>query len=156
MNKITLVLTTLFLLFSSVTFGAEMSCRELDGKVKGLIAAIPLPSTYERKQAEIFTQLEMLGTRVVPFIIKYLDDRRPLRYRSIALENKAINRFEGVRFYSPEKVVDALGAILNQLTGRSFEDDYNRSTEAERDKAVGGWRNYLKEELAKGTFECRP
>ena len=140
-----------------------MSCLDLDSKVKSLIEEVTIPSTnpvkYEKtegKQAQIFAQLEKLGKRSVPFIIKYLDDRRPLIYRSIRLQNNPANQIESMRHYSPEKVVDALVAILNQLTGRRFGFIYNGATEAERDEAVAGWRNYLQEELAKDAYDCRP
>jgi hypothetical protein len=57
--------------------------------------------------------------------------------------NKSPQAFEGLRHYGPEKVVDALAAILNQITGQDFGFIYNGTTDAERDKTVRGWRDFL-------------
>lgn len=46
--------------------------------------------------------------------------------------------------YGPEKVVDALAAILNQITGRHFGFIYNGATDAERTKTVRAWRDFLR------------
>jgi hypothetical protein len=62
---------------------------------------------------------------------------------SISLENESPDAFEGLRHYGPEKVVDALAAILNQITGQDFGFIYNGATEAQRTQAVQGWRNFL-------------
>jgi hypothetical protein len=78
-------------------------------------------------------------------IIARMDDRRSLPDPRISLRNKSPDAWEGIRFYGPEKVVDALAAILNQITGRDFGFIYNgdEATEAERTKAVSGWRHWL-------------
>lgn len=52
-------------------------------------------------------------------------------------------RLEPIRFYGPAKVVDALAAILNQITGKSFGFIYNGGTEAERTSSVRGWHDFL-------------
>jgi hypothetical protein len=52
--------------------------------------------------------------------------------------------FRGDADYGPEKIVDALAAILNQITGRDFGFIYNGGTDEQRTTAVQGWRNFLK------------
>ena len=42
-----------------------------------------------------------------------------------------------------KRVVDALAAILNQITGQDFGFIYNGATDAERTKAIQGWRDWL-------------
>ncbi len=39
-------------------------------------------------------------------------------------------------------MVDALAAVLNQITGRNFGFIYNGASEEERRSAVDGWRHY--------------
>jgi hypothetical protein len=49
-----------------------------------------------------------------------------------------------MRHYGPEKVVDALAAILNQITGQDFGFIYNGATDSERTETIQGWRDFLK------------
>jgi hypothetical protein len=49
-----------------------------------------------------------------------------------------------MRHYGPQVVVDALAAILNQVTGQSFGDIYNGATDKERTKTIQGWRDFLR------------
>ena len=75
-------------------------------------------------------------------IVRHLDDRRKLPERVIVLENPEGGRFERRRQYSPSRVIDALAAILNDLTGETFGLSYNKATDPERDQALAGWRIY--------------
>lgn len=93
---------------------------------------------------QAFADLEALGCAAVPAIVKRMDDRRNLPDPSISLENKSPDAFEGLRHYSPQKIVDALATILNQLTGQNFGFIYNGGTDEERTKAVNGWRDFLR------------
>ncbi len=93
-------------------------------------------------EAQAFVRLEALGTTAVPAIIDQMDDRRALAKRQIALRNFSPNRFEEFRLYGPEKVVDALAAILNQITSDDFGFIYNGGTDEERARTVAGWRVY--------------
>lgn len=72
-----------------------------------------------------------------------MDDERDLPDPRISLTNKSPDAFEGKRFYGPQKVVDALAAILNQLTGQDFGFIYNGATDTERTKTVRAWRDFL-------------
>ena len=72
-----------------------------------------------------------------------MDDRRALTNPTISLVNHSPDAFEGIRHYGPKVMVDALVAVLNQVTGESFGFIYNGGTTQERDAAVRGWRIYL-------------
>lgn len=72
-----------------------------------------------------------------------MDDRRVLPDPRISLRNKSPQAFEAVRHYGPVQVVDALAAILNQLTGQDFGFIYSGGTSEETTKAVQGWHTFL-------------
>ncbi|MEJ2817683.1 hypothetical protein [Caulobacter sp. CCG-8] len=95
------------------------------------------------RQRAIFARLEALGPAGVPAIVAHMDDRHVLAVPAISLTNHAADAFEGVRHYGPEQVVDALDAILNQITGQSFGAISNGGTEEQRGAAVSGWRVYV-------------
>lgn len=100
-----------------------------------------LPQATPEKQQAIFQKLERLGREGVPAIVAQMDDRRPLAHPRISLVNHAPDAFEGLRHYGPELVVDALDAILNQITGfGGFV--LNGGSERERQSAVSAWRVY--------------
>ena len=135
---------------STVDMNTGENCKQLDQRVKRMIYEVAVPNDaasqferYEGKQARIFKALEDLGVEAIPFIVKYMDDRRPLPFDHIALKNNVINMRESVRQYSPILVVDALAAILNQLTGVSFEFIYSGAVDSIRDSAVRSWQAYL-------------
>jgi len=96
-----------------------------------------------RTEHKAFADLEALGCPAVPAIIARMDDRRRLPDPTSVLQNKSKDAFEASRFYGPEKVVDALAAILNQITGQEFGFIYNGGTEAERTSTVSGWHDFL-------------
>lgn len=108
-------------------------------EVHDLLSALPRATPDE--QDGIFRKLEALGEQGVPAIIAQMDDRRPLAVPRITLVNNNPNAFEGLRYYGPELVVDALDAILNQITGfGGFV--VNGGSERERQAAVAAWRAY--------------
>jgi len=109
--------------------------RQVGRLIKGML--------NRRTEEAAFSNLEALGCPAVPAIIARMDDRRRLPDPNIALKNKSRDAFEARRFYGPQQVVDALAAILNQMTGRDFGFIYNGATEAERARTVQGWRDYL-------------
>lgn len=106
-------------------------------EAKALIA-----KTLRRDTAEqAFKDLEKLGPQAVPAIIDLMDDRRPLGVRNLVLQNPP-NFFEATRIYGPQLVVDALAAILNQITATDFGGIESGGSEQERQLAVNGWRIY--------------
>jgi len=107
-----------------------------------VVRALVNDTTNAAQERDAFRRLEDLGTASVPTIIDLMDDRRSLPIRQIDLENRFPGAFEAYRHYGPEKVVDALEAILNQLTSMSFGTIYNGGTDDERARAVNGWRVY--------------
>jgi len=113
------------------------------------IASLPTPrdraavrATRTEQQA-LFEQLISLGPDAVPAIIMQMDDRRPLAISQISLVNDFPGAFESLRHYGPRQVVDALEAVLNDITGQTFGGIHNGGTGEERAKAVRGWRIYL-------------
>lgn len=95
-----------------------------------------------RQQEEIFASLERLGVAAVPAIVAQMDDRRSLVEKRISLLNHAPDAFEGIRHYGPQQIVDALAAILNQITGTSFGFIYNGGSDNARRAAIDAWRVY--------------
>ncbi len=92
------------------------------------------------KQQAVFAELEALGAGAVPAMIAQMDDRRPLAFAQMSLRNPP-GAAEAVRYYRPGTVVEALDAVLNQITGE-FGTIYNGGSDAERDSAVAAWRVY--------------
>jgi len=125
------------------TVTASRAADPIDGRVALLITHAVEARTQAAEQAA-FDELEKLGCAAVPAIIQRMDDRRPLPVRYISLENKSPQAFEAIRQYGPEEVVDALAAILNQLTGQHFEFIYNGASDDLRAKSVAGWRAFLR------------
>jgi hypothetical protein len=95
-------------------------------------------------EQKAFSDLEALGCRAVPAIVRRMDDRRGLPDPRTSLRNNSPDAFEAVRQYGPQQIVDALAAILNQMTGQDFGFIYNGATDDERTKAVQGWRDFLR------------
>jgi hypothetical protein len=77
-----------------------------------------------------------------PYLVRQLDDFRPLPVQEISLVNKSANAFEAVRHYGPHVVHDAISAILNQISGEHFEFVYNGASNEERRKNLQGWRSW--------------
>lgn len=94
-------------------------------------------------QQALFDQLIAFGDDAVPAIIMQMDDPRPLAKSQISLVNDFPGAFEGTRHYGPDLIVEALDAILNDITGESFGNIHNGGSAEERTKAVRGWRIYL-------------
>lgn len=112
------------------------------------IVALPSASRDERRseateQQRLFDRLVELGAGAVPAIVEQMDDDRALASPMISLINHAPDAFEGIRHYEPKAMVDALAAVLNQLTGENFGFIHNGGTASERDASVRGWRLYL-------------
>jgi hypothetical protein len=112
------------------------------GPIAAQVHALIEQTLQGNTEAKAFADIEALGKAAVPAIIDQMDDRRALAKRQIALRNFSPDRFEEFRLYGPEKVVDALAAILNQVTSDDFGFIYNGGTDEERARAVAGWRIY--------------
>jgi hypothetical protein len=119
------------------------SSLKIEKRVQVLINRMVKRSTEHKA----FAELEALGCPAVPAIIQQMDDRRLLPDKYISLRNKSPQAWESMRHYSVKRVVDALDAILNQLTGQSFgyidTDKDEASQNTERAKVVLGWREWL-------------
>jgi len=111
----------------------------IDNRVATLIKRMMQGSTEQKA----FADLEVLGCPAVPAIIRQMDDRRNLPERRISLRNKSPQAFEGMRYYGPEEVVDALATILNQITGQDFGSIHSGASEPRRSAAVQGCHDFL-------------
>ena len=117
--------------------------KQIITELAGLTTTDLDSSTIVTGQQRLFAQLERLGPEAVPAIIEQMDDRRSLAVPQISLENRYPGAFEGVRHYGPKLIVDALDAILPQITGYSgLVPIVNGGSELERQLAVHGWRTY--------------
>ena len=117
------------------------SLRAIRADVIGRDAAI-------KTQQSIFSSLEKLGTAAVPAIVMQMNDFRPLPVSYIKLQNNfGRPGFEAYRQYSPDAVVDALSALLNQITGHDFGYIANGASRGKRQAAVNGWRVYASEQI---------
>jgi hypothetical protein len=114
--------------------------KTIDEQVAALIAEILNKST-ERQAVH---DLQALGCAGVPAIVRQMDDRRILPEPNITLMNNYPEAFEDTISYEPKVVVDALAAILSQITGRNFGFIYNGASEPQRKKTIQGWRGFLR------------
>jgi hypothetical protein len=133
------------LMFASLLVGAcATKCNAVQDKATDKRVAILIERMVKADtEQKAFSDLEALGCAAIPAIIRRMDDRRILPNPRISLRNKSPDAFEGIRHYGPIEVVDALAAILNQLTARDFGFIYNGATDDERAKTVQGWRHFL-------------
>lgn len=129
----------------TVPHSAEV--RRLIEELKAIKARTDFDREAMERQDDVFRRLEALGPDAVPAIVMLMDDRTPLLFHRLSLLNQSPDAFERARHYGPELVVDALSAILNQITGESFGFIYNGGSEAERVHDVNGWRIYLGRDL---------
>ena len=114
--------------------------KKVYNKVRGYINR----SSYILFQSSSFKRLLNFGENGVPYIILHMHNFNELPINSITLENRSPNAFEGYRHYGPELVIDALDAILNQITGEYFGNIVNgEATEEMRLSVLNGWRIYL-------------
>lgn len=118
-------------------------------EVKGLIAQLTAVAAGDKdaadKQQAVFAGLEALGPDAVPALVAQMDDRRPLAFAQMSLRNPP-GAPEAVRYYRPKTVVEALDAVLNQITGE-FGTIYNGGSDAERDSAVAAWRVFAHDRM---------
>lgn len=104
------------------------------------VAALVDETTNPRTEMQSFERLEALGADAAPYIVHHLGDARPLPLKEIELANGSPGAFEGSRHYAPEVVHDALSAILNQISGVSFEFVYNGATSRTREMDRARWQ----------------
>jgi hypothetical protein len=103
----------------------------------------------KRTEEAAFEKLEQMGPVAIPSMIRLMNDRRPVPIQSISLVNKSPDAFEGIRHYGPKVVVDAMAALLEQMTGEHFGIIVNGGSERERAATVHGWRVYLHYQLGR-------
>jgi hypothetical protein len=118
---------------------------EINEKVRAEILQLIDNLTNENMELEYFKKIEDIGEKGVPYIILALNDFRKLPIQYICLKNHSPDDFEAIRHYGPYLVVDALAAILGQITHKSFGFIYNGNdiTDEERIETIKGWYIYL-------------
>lgn len=136
---------SVLLLFSVISLSTAFParCAYKDAAADKRVAVLIEGMLKANTEQKAFSELEALGCPAVPAIIRRMDDRRILPNPWISLRNKAPNAFEETRIYGPRQVVDALAAILNQLTGQDFGFIYNGATDEQRTQTIQGWRKFL-------------
>ncbi|MFA4951646.1 hypothetical protein [Brevundimonas sp.] len=117
-------------------------------RIVNQIASLPRGRASAERQQGLFDELIAIGSEGVPTLIALMDDRRQLPWSAISLKNRSPDAFEGIRHYGPELMVDALAAVLNQITGEHFGFIYNGASNADRAASVAAWREYLKSRLS--------
>lgn len=93
----------------------------------------------ENSQERALRELERMGDPAVPYLVSHLDDMRPVASQKIMLMNKSDQSFEAFRHYKPQAVHDIVSAVLNQITGESFEAVYNGGSDLQRQKNIREW-----------------
>jgi hypothetical protein len=111
----------------------------MDRKIKGLIDELII----EEKEMAAFDELLKIGRNAVPYIILHMDDYRELPIKYARLTNDHPDAWESIVQYRPELIIDTLQIILLDLTGNSFGHTWTDGTNAERQRALDGWRVFL-------------
>jgi hypothetical protein len=139
-------MAVILLAFWAQPIGAQASRQEQPRSLttEKRVAALIEKMLNRATEHQAFADLEALGCPAVPAIIHRMNDRRRLPDPYISFVNKSPDAFEALLNYGPQEVVDALAAILNQITGRHFGSIYNGATDTERTKTVQGWRDFLR------------
>jgi hypothetical protein len=93
----------------------------------------------------IFDEIITMGEEVIPYIILNMDDYRKLPVNHISIVNDSPDAWEGLAHYGPRLVIDIAALMLAELTrGYNFGYIYSGySIDAERRRALDGWRIYL-------------
>ena len=105
------------------------------------IAAIsPTHPDAAALQAVGFARLESLGDGATTAMVGQMNDRRPLAVRRLTLEPTGV--IHGRRTSEPELMIDAVTAMLEQVTGQSFGAPHLSRLESQRQLAFDGWRLY--------------
>ncbi|MBZ0111372.1 MAG: hypothetical protein K8J08_02820 [Thermoanaerobaculia bacterium] len=95
-------------------------------------------------QQAAFDRLMALGCSAVPAIVGALPDDRDLTIRYIRITNSP-EVFEAVAQYGPEKVTDALVAVLGYLTEQHFGFIHNGASPEDRATTVAAWRAFVEQ-----------
>ena len=146
--------TTSFLMVVLLV-GCATNHASADDPMAKRVASLIDSTTRKSSEAQAFAQLQSLGDGAVPYLVGHLGDMRKLPVEQLSLVNKAPDAFERVRHYGPEVVHDGLSAVLNQITGKSFEFVYNGSNSAERESDRKQWQDWCVEAYPEKASVCR-
>ncbi|HEX7816467.1 hypothetical protein [Dyella sp.] len=133
-------------LLASLAALAVSGCATKKTTLATQISGLIDQTTQAQTEPEAFLRLESYGENAVPYLVQHLNDMRPLGEKNMVLKNIVIvdskKTEQGQRMYSPEVVHDALAALLNQITGKSFEFVYNGSDPATRATNSKEWQDW--------------
>jgi len=122
--------------FKKYSKGINFYC---ESTIAGLVDQIVTPT----KEYSVNDTLNKLDSTYCPAIIKYLNDYRPIQINSINFRNEK-KFWEESRHYGPNKVIDYLAAILNDLSGANFGSIYNGDqNDLIRNDTYNGWIVWL-------------
>ena len=114
---------------------------EVKAQLDRLAAIPPGDPGATQRQSGILAVLRAMGNEAIPAIVTQMDDRRPLATPKIVLDDASPENHFATRNFAPKAIVDALDAVLHQMTGE-FGTIYDGASDAERDSAVRAWRIY--------------
>lgn len=117
-------------------------------------ALVDKATTTKATQEAAFGELQAMGDLAVPYLVSHLCDTRPLASPSITFSNSSADSFEGYRHYSPKTVHDAISAILNKRTGRSFVAVYNGGTVEQRNQNHREWVAWCRSAYSENANAC--
>lgn len=105
-----------------------------------LLAISPADPDAAALQAAGFERLESLGDAAATAMVMQMNDRRPLAVPRLSLgSGKGPN---SRRRHEPQLMIDALAAMLEQVTGQRYGQPYAGGRESQRQLAYDGWRLY--------------
>lgn len=116
---------------------------------RAAVAALIRKTLNPQTENKAFEDLEALGPSAVPAMVDLMDDRRPLGTPWISLPIKDPTFWEGRYIGKPELVVDAIAAILSNMTDEYFGNLVNGGSELERATEVSAWRVYVHDRMAR-------
>ena len=119
-------------------------------RVKAIIEKL-----HASPQQKAVDELDRMGAKAVPSLIRLMDDRRPLPkyYELLAFRHNPPPPGappigpptipESHAYYRPPTVVDLVATVLTVITNEGFGSLHHGGTEEERQAEVRGWRVYL-------------
>jgi hypothetical protein len=139
---------------AAILVGASAILAAGQDRMAANVTSLVNQATNAKTETDAFKALESLGAAGVPYIVAHLGDVRPLPVQAMSLENKSPKAFESLRHYGPKVVHDALSAILNQITGESFEFVYNGASVEARQRDSKAWRAWCAKKYPQQATIC--
>ena len=124
----------------------DLSLQFADAQIDKTVRSIIERMLNKDTAIDAYKEMESLGFKAVPYIIKHLNDTRELPVKRITLENKSPKAFEALRHYNVNNVIEVLSAILNQMTGSYFY--YLKRGKTDRHQyEIAAWKIWLQHNI---------